>query len=148
MTRQTTRCTTTGPSVLPGLPSLTFRFSLYSGLWVSFSKGHLMSRLMGGEFTPLLDKVGCVVIGNFQMDQHHLMSKVSYMVTKRRFVWNKTFLLGSIVWNKIILCFNSPLFIMFLYICEMPTKASNGIIMRCAMKLIVNNGKYYNFFTP
>ena len=67
----------------------------------------------------LLDKVGCVVIGDFQMDQHHLMLKElhmrPYMVTKRRCVWNKTFLLGPIVWNKVISCFISPLFIMFLY---------------------------------
>ena len=26
---------------------------------------------------PLLDKVACVVIGDFQMDQHHLVFKVS-----------------------------------------------------------------------
>ena len=63
------------------------------------------------------------------MDQHHLVSKDDYtrpnMVTKRRCVWKKTFLLGPIVWNKVISCFISPLFIIFLYIHDMPTKASN-----------------------
>ena len=37
-----------------------------------------------------------------------------YMVTKRRCDWNKTFLLGPIAWNKVISCFISSLFIMFL----------------------------------
>ena len=51
-----------------------------------------------------------------------------YMATKRRCVWNKTFLLGPIVWNKVISCFISPLFIMFLH--EMATKALNVIPKR------------------
>ena len=71
----------------------------------------------------LLDKVGCAVIGDFQMDQHPLMSKVSLksstqdhcLVTKRKYVWIKTFLLGYIVWNKFTSCFMSLLFIMFPY---------------------------------
>ena len=55
-----------------------------------------------------------------------LPHKTIYMVTKMRCHWNKTFLLGPIFWNKVITCFISPLFIMFLHICEMPTKASNA----------------------
>ena len=51
-----------------------------------------------------------------------------YVVTERRCVWNKTFLLGPIVWNKVISCFISPHFIMFL-IREMTTKASNGAVL-------------------
>ena len=56
----------------------------------------------------LLDKMGRAVIGDFQMDQCHLMLKwlqmKPYMVTKRRCVLDKTF---SIVWNKVISCFIS-----------------------------------------
>ena len=65
------------------------------------------------------------------MDQGHLMLKDDnmrpYMVIKMRYDWNKAFLLGLIVWNKVISCFISPLFIMFLYIREMLTKAGDGI---------------------
>ena len=80
----------------------------------------------------LLDKVVCTVIGDFQVDQHHLMLKVSLkssIVDQKRSQkegdWNKTFLFGPIVWNKVISCFISPIFIMFLHIREMPTKSSN-----------------------
>ena len=56
------------------------------------------------SFNSLLDEVGCMVIGDFQMDQHHLMLKDlharPYMVTKRCSVWNKIFLLGPILWKK------------------------------------------------
>ena len=50
-----------------------------------------------------------------------------YMVTQRRCVWNKTFLLGPIVCNMVISCI-LPLFIMFLCVHQIPatpTKASN-----------------------
>ena len=80
----------------------------------------------------LLDKVVCAVIGDFQVDQHHLMLKVSLkssIVDQKRSqkegVWNKRFVFGPIVWNKVISCFISPIFIMFLHIREMPTKSSN-----------------------
>ena len=32
----------------------------------------------------LLDKVGCVVIGDFQMEQHHLMLKVSMTILSQK----------------------------------------------------------------
>ena len=35
--------------------------------------------------------------------------------------------IGSIVGNKVISCFISPLFMVFLYIREMTTKANNGL---------------------
>ena len=49
----------------------------------------------------LLDKVGCTVIGDFQMDEHRLMLKDDhtrpYIWSQKESVWNKTFLLGPIV---------------------------------------------------
>ena len=82
-------------------------------------------------FKPLLDKVMSHNQCHIGPHQHHLMLKEldmrPYMVTKRRYVQNKTFLLGPIVWNKVILCCISPLFIMFLYIREMATKTSNEV---------------------
>ena len=36
--------------------------------------------------TPLLEKVRCTVIGNFQMDQRHLMLKDDYM---RPYIWSQ-----------------------------------------------------------
>ena len=48
------------------------------------SVGLKLSAVLG----TLLDKVGCVVIGDFQMDQHHLMLKElimrPYMATKKK----------------------------------------------------------------
>ena len=44
-----------------------------------------------------------------------LLNMRPYMVIKRRCVWNKTFLLGPIVWYNVISCFISPLFMMFIY---------------------------------
>ena len=82
------------------------------------------------------------------MDQHHLVSKDDHtrpnMVTKRRFVRNKTFLLGPIVLNKVISCFISTRFIIFLYIHEMPTKASNDAkeISDCERILIFRHTLY------
>ena len=38
---------------------------------------------------PLLDKVGCVVIGDFQMDQRHLMSKVSLKSSAQDHIWSQ-----------------------------------------------------------
>ena len=38
-----------------------------------------------------------------------------YMVTAEGVYGTKTFLLGPIVWNKVISCFIAELFIMFLY---------------------------------
>ena len=90
-----------------------------------WSKNKLFSKM---EKMSLLDELGCAVIEDFQMDQHHLMLKDDQtrpnMVTKRRCTWNKTFLLGSIVRNKVISCFISPLSKCF-YIRVMPIKASN-----------------------
>ena len=51
-----------------------------------------------------------------------------YMVTKTRCFKNKTFLLGLILWNNVILGFLSPFFITFLCVHHIPTtprKASN-----------------------
>ena len=48
-----------------------------------------------------------------------------YMITKRRCDQNITFLLDLIVWNKVISCFISWLFIMFLYTWNAPTKVSS-----------------------
>ena len=71
------------------------------------------------HYYSLLDKVGYTVIGDSQRDQHLLMLKEfhmrRYVVTKRRCVWNKIFLLGHLVWNKVISFFISLFFIMFLY---------------------------------
>ena len=76
------------------------------------------------------------------MDQRHLMLKElhmrPYIVTQGRCVWNKTFLLGPIVWNKVISCFTSPLFIMFLYMREMATKDSNVIFVVVPQNVPVN----------
>ena len=69
----------------------------------------------------LLDNLGCAVIGAFQMDQRHPMLKVSLRAPNKTIYCHKKvcleqkFLLGPIVWNKVISCFISPLFIMFLY---------------------------------
>ena len=58
---------------------------------------------------PLLDnKVGCVVIGDFQKSAYvkklHLRP---YMATKRRCVWNITFLLVSTQWNNNVSIYTS-----------------------------------------
>ena len=58
-----------------------------------------------------------------------------HLVTKRRFVRNKAFLLGPIVWDKAMSCFISLLFRMLLYIRKMPTKASNV----CHIIFVLNN---------
>ena len=50
------------------------------------------------------------------------------LILNERRCMEETFLLGPIVWNKVILCFISPLFIMFLSVYQnptTPTKASN-----------------------
>ena len=63
----------------------------------------------------LLDKVMSRNQWHIGVQEHHLMFKDLYMVIKRWCVWNKTFLLCAIVWNKVISCFISPLFILLLY---------------------------------
>ena len=70
----------------------------------------------------LLDKVRCTLIGPSNGPVSSYVKSFTeechmrpYMVSERRCIWNKTFLLGPIVWNNVISCFISPLFIMFLY---------------------------------
>ena len=110
-----------------------------------------MPRLIRGKFTPLLDKIGCVVIGYFQMDQHHLMLKVSLKSFTRGHIWSQKIVSGTkhFYWVPLygIRSFHASFhhFPSCFCICEMPTKASNGTIMRCAMKLIVNNGSIIIF---
>ena len=56
-----------------------------------------------GNFGPLLDKMGCTVTEDVQMDQHHLMFKSftkefhtrPYKVTKRRCVLEQNISIGS-----------------------------------------------------
>ena len=92
----------------------------------------------------LLDKVMSRNQWHIGVQEHHLMLKElhmrPYMVTKRRCVWNKTFLLGPIVWNKVISYFISPRF----YIHQMTTKAGNGN-RKC---LILFLWYRLNFFVP
>ena len=49
-----------------------------------------MKQRMGKmKMDVLLDKVGCAVIGDFQMDQRYLMLKVSLKSSMRGHIWSQ-----------------------------------------------------------
>ena len=104
--------------------TLPLPFSLFTPLngtvMVAILLFFVMVAIQNGQQNfPLLDQVGCAIIGDFHLDQRHLTLTERHMTPyghkKKVCVWNKTFRLGPIVWHKVISCFTSPLFIMFQY---------------------------------